>query len=109
MERIGVLRQAPLLYPLEPNSMKHSPRFFLSLGFALLVMGAAAPMRAAGFPQDESDLRADPDAHFGQLPNGLRYIILVNPSPEDRASLRLVVEAGSLNETDAQRGIAHFI
>jgi len=88
--------------------MKHYPRYFLSLVFALLALGAGASLRA-GFPQDESDLRVDPDVRFGELPNGLHYIILVNHNPEDRASLRLVVGAGSLDETDAQRGIAHFI
>src|SRR5665213_943104 len=88
--------------------MKQSLRLFLCLGFALFAIGAASGLQAA-FPQDESDLRVDPDVHFGQLPDGLRYIILVNHNPEDRASLRLVVGAGSLDETEAQRGIAHFI
>jgi zinc protease len=69
----------------------------------------AAADKAASFPQEDSDLKADPAAHFGRLENGLRYVALPNREPRDRASLRLLVLAGSLNETDEQRGLAHFL
>src|ERR1017187_9396906 len=51
------------------------------------------------------------DAHVvrGQFPNGLQYIIRRNKKPEKRAELRLVVNAGSILEDDAQRGLAHFV
>jgi zinc protease len=45
----------------------------------------------------------------GQLPNGVRYIIRRNALPLKRAELRLVVNAGSILEDDAQRGVAHFV
>ncbi|MDR2543413.1 MAG: insulinase family protein [Treponema sp.] len=45
----------------------------------------------------------------GFLPNGLRYIILENSMPENRAHLALVVNAGSVAERDDQRGFAHFV
>ncbi|MDQ6808158.1 MAG: insulinase family protein [Verrucomicrobiota bacterium] len=61
------------------------------------------------FSQAESDLKPDSVARFGRLENGLRYVILPNHEPRDRASLRLLVLAGSLNETDEQRGLAHFL
>src|SRR3954452_12968846 len=67
--------------------------------------GALAPP----FPQEGSDLRPDPEAKFGALANGFRYVIRANHEPKGRASLRLVVDAGSLNETDEQRGLAHFL
>lgn len=54
-------------------------------------------------------MRVDPAAHFGALANGLRYVVLPNHEPKGRASLRLLVLAGSLNETDDQRGLAHFL
>ena len=82
------------------------PRTALVAGFLLL---AAALRGAIPFPQEGSDLKPDPAAHFGTLPNGLRYVIYPNHEPKGRASLRLLVEAGSLNETDAQRGLAHFL
>jgi len=45
----------------------------------------------------------------GTLPNGLRYYILENTLPENRAYLSLVVNAGSVLERDDQRGFAHFV
>ncbi|HTB81122.1 MAG TPA: insulinase family protein [Opitutaceae bacterium] len=67
---------------------------------------AAAPLP---FPQDGSDLKPDPAARFGTLPNGLRYAILPNHEPKNRASLRLLVLTGSLEENENQRGLAHFL
>ncbi|MFL6531422.1 MAG: M16 family metallopeptidase [Chthoniobacterales bacterium] len=67
--------------------------------------GTAAPP----FPQEGSDLKADPAAKFGKLPNGFRYVIMPNHEPKGRASLRLLVLTGSLNEADDQRGLAHFL
>ena len=78
---------------------------FLVTFFALLnVTVAALP-----FPQSESDLKPDPAARFGTLPNGVRYVIRPNHEPKNRASLRLVVHVGSLNEKPDQRGLAHFL
>lgn len=45
----------------------------------------------------------------GKLPNGLTYYIRQNSKPEKRVELRLAVNAGSLLETDAQQGLAHFV
>ena len=45
----------------------------------------------------------------GNLPNGLKYYILENSLPENRAHLGLIVNAGSVLETDDQRGFAHFV
>ncbi|HVU34132.1 MAG TPA: insulinase family protein [Opitutaceae bacterium] len=67
-------------------------------------------LRAAiPFAQSESDLKPDPTALFGTLPNGLRYVIRPNHEPKNRASLRLVVQAGSFNEKPDQQGLAHFL
>lgn len=69
-----------------------------------------APARKAGeWPQASSDIAADPDVRFGTLPNGMRYAILRNATPPGQAALRLRFAAGSLMETDAQQGLAHFL
>ena len=47
-------------------------------------------------------------ARQGTLPNGLRYYILENARPENRAFLTLAVNAGSVLETESERGLAHF-
>jgi len=74
--------------------------------FVFAVARAAAPLP---FSQAASDLKPDPAAHFGALPNGVRYVILPNHEPKNRASLRLLVLAGSLDEAENQRGLAHFL
>ncbi|MBC3783726.1 M16 family metallopeptidase [Spirosoma utsteinense] len=51
----------------------------------------------------------DPDVKVGKLPNGLTYYIRKNAEPKNRAELRLVIRAGSVLETDAQQGLAHFM
>ncbi len=63
----------------------------------------------SGFAHTDSDLPVDPVVAFGQLPNGLRYAVMANGEPQERAALRLLVEAGSLHETEEQRGLAHFL
>ncbi|MGL4980623.1 MAG: insulinase family protein, partial [Fusobacteriaceae bacterium] len=45
----------------------------------------------------------------GKLSNGLSYYIMENSKPQKRASLNLVIKSGSLNETENQRGLAHFL
>lgn len=54
-------------------------------------------------------LPVDPKVRIGTLPNGLRYYIRQNAKPENRAELRLVVNAGSILEKDDQLGYAHFV
>jgi zinc protease len=73
---------------------------------ATLALPAA---KALPFPQEGSDLKPDPAARFGALANGLRYVVLPNHEPKGRLSMRLLVLAGSLQEKDGQRGLAHFL
>lgn len=53
-------------------------------------------------------LPLDPSVKIGKLKNGLTYYIKKNDSPEKRAELRLVVNAGSILEDEDQQGLAHF-
>ena len=50
----------------------------------------------------------DPLIRTGVLKNGFRYYIRVNKKPENRAELRLGVNAGSVLENEKQLGLAHF-
>jgi zinc protease len=43
------------------------------------------------------------------LPNGLRYYVCAHASSDERTELRLVVDAGSVQETPDQRGLAHAV
>jgi len=61
------------------------------------------------WPHEQSDLQPDPSLVFGRLENGFRYVLKKNTEPKNRVAMSLNIQAGSLNETDEQRGIAHFL
>lgn len=61
------------------------------------------------WPHSTSDLAPDPQVTFGRFDNGVGYVLLPNQTPRQRVSLHLVVQAGSYHETEAQRGLAHFL
>jgi zinc protease len=84
-------------------------RVSLCPALALLLIAAATLRAAIPFPQAASDLRPDPAITFGTLPNGVRYVVMPNHEPRSRASLRLLVLAGSFEENEDQRGLAHFL
>lgn len=92
-------------------------RLAAALLAATAAIAAAAPAALAqGIPDPQAppvDLSAplvlDPAVRTGRLANGFRYFVRRNTRPEKRAELRLVVDAGSVLETDAQRGLAHFV
>jgi zinc protease len=79
--------------------------------FRLLRAALAILCIATGLEAQDLSARlpVDTNVHRGTLPNGLKYILRRNAKPEKRAELRLVVNAGSILETDAQRGLAHFV
>jgi zinc protease len=65
-----------------------------------------APVAAAD--PDAAPLPLWPEIHTGTLPNGLTYYILKHDTPKKRARFWLAVNAGSMEEDDDQRGLAHF-
>ena len=73
------------------------------------IAALAAPASNSAWPQASTDIPADPNVRFGVLPNGMRYVIQRNATPPGQASLRLRIHAGSLMETDAQQGLAHYL
>ena len=56
-----------------------------------------------------SDITPDPAWRFGTLKNGLRYAVRKNGVPPGQVSVRVRIDAGSLMETDSERGFAHMI
>ena len=52
---------------------------------------------------------SDPNVKIGKLSNGIVYYIRANSKPEKRANLQIVVKAGSIDEDNDQKGLAHFI
>ncbi len=72
-----------------------------ALVLCLIGSGAA---RAGAEP-----LPNDPELIRGSLDNGLAYFVKKHGNPAGRVSLWLHVASGSLNETEATRGIAHYL
>lgn len=56
-----------------------------------------------------SDIPHDKEWHFGELSNGLKYAVRRNGVPPGQVSIRIRVDAGSLYETDPERGYAHLL
>jgi zinc protease len=82
------------------------------LPILLAAAGAPALAQAEAGPAwtlQESDVPVDPDYTFGQLPNGMRYVLRENHTPEDTVLVRLRIGSGSLEERDEERGLAHYL
>lgn len=60
-------------------------------------------------PAAQQELVQDPQITCGKLANGLSYIIRPTKEPAGRASVRLFVKTGSLDEQEETSGISHFI
>ncbi len=49
------------------------------------------------------------EVRYGTLPNGMTYYIRENSSPSGMTDIFLAQRAGSVNEAENQRGLAHFL
>lgn len=68
-----------------------------------------APARPSTWAHERSDLTPDPSVKFGKLTNGMRYALKRNGTPSGAVTIFLRIAAGSLHESDAQKGLAHFL
>ncbi|MCQ2285926.1 MAG: insulinase family protein [Bacteroidales bacterium] len=76
--------------------------------FFLLIL-AVCTLTLCSTAQDlKSAINNDPNVRIGKLENGLTYYIRANKKPENRIEFRLAVNAGSNQENEDQRGLAHF-
>jgi len=75
----------------------------------LITGEAAAALAAKPFAHQTSDLAVDPAVTWGRLANGVRWATMTNQQPRDKVSIRVQVQSGSLQETDEQRGLAHYL
>ena len=70
--------------------------------------GANAAQTATAV-ESELQLKQDPQLIVGKLHNGMTYMIRPTKEPAGRASVRLFVKTGSLDETEETSGISHFL
>lgn len=78
----------------------------LAAGVPLVMLSLPGTTYAAA---DDAPLPNDPRLVTGEMANGMKYVIRKHGNPAGRASVWIHVSSGSLNETDKQRGIAHFL
>ncbi len=64
---------------------------------------------ASAWELEDSEFEPESGWHFGQLDNGLRYIVRRNDRPENTALVRMDIATGSLDERDDERGYAHYV
>lgn len=108
--------------------MKKSTLFSFLLTLSLFILSTSCTPKTAKNITSTETIKADvekviekiaaPEANLippddkvtiGMLDNGMKYYIQNNSKPENRAELRLVVNAGSMQEDDDQLGVAHFV
>ena len=70
---------------------------------------AAPPRVRPVWAMEESDVPLDPAYRTSRLANGMRFIVRHNATPKGTLLVRMEVAAGSLDETEAERGYAHFV
>ncbi|MEP7129463.1 MAG: insulinase family protein [Chitinophagales bacterium] len=76
--------------------------------YMLLITMLLCIVLQAQKPDLKTQVPLDTNVRSGVLSNGLTYYVRKNVKPEHRAELRLVVNAGSILESDQQQGLAHF-
>ncbi len=69
-----------------------------------LLFGLSALTAAGANP-----IPPDPAVRIGTLDNGLTYYIRQNATPAGQADFFIAQRVGSINETDSQQGLAHFL
>jgi len=74
------------------------------------IVSTSTPATTSPAPTDPDDapLALWPKLKKGTLANGLTYYVLQHKKPQQRALLWLAVNAGSVQEDNDQRGLAHF-
>lgn len=91
--------------------------FLIALLLVAAPLSAAAPLAAKDNPArndttwafEQSDVPLDAEFRFGRLANGMRYVVRRNATPKGTAVVRLHVQTGSLDESESEKGFAHFV
>lgn len=83
-------------------------RSFLVIGLCLLMCSTSFAQTKTSSVDLNKEMKLEGTVRYGKLDNGMTYYIKANKKPEKRAEFQLAVNAGSVLETEDQRGLAHF-
>lgn len=75
----------------------------------LCVFGFLAACQTLTPTERANQLPLSPEVTSGKLDNGIQYYIHPNRKPKERAYITLLLNVGSLQEEDRERGAAHFV
>lgn len=81
------------------NALRKRP---IAAALLLTLAAGSVPLLAAPLPTDAR-------IHTGKLDNGVKWMYRQHDNPPGKMALMFRVDAGSLNETEQQRGLAHFM
>ncbi|QLI82818.1 insulinase family protein [Chitinibacter fontanus] len=81
--------------------MKYLQQLSLQIALCLALVG---PSGAIELPP-----LLDSSVRHGELANGVRYFIVHAKEPADKVEVQLLVNVGSLSETDQEQGFAHLL
>jgi zinc protease len=98
--------------PRRPSAVRTFRGGFWEFVMSPIVRRSFAMLLAVGCVVASSSgqaLPTDPSLVTGQLDNGLRYIVRRHANPPGKAAIWIHMDTGSLNETDRQRGLAHYL
>ena len=98
----AVITQAPAESALVKETISESTAVKETMSEPTMVDKKMSDMASELIPVDER-------VTHGVLDNGIHYYIQPNSKPENRAELRLAVNAGSILEDEDQLGLAHFV
>ena len=82
---------------------------FFVVTLVLVLSGCVGQAPVAEEQVVSAAIPIDPQVLLCRLENGITYYVRPNRKPENRAELRLVVNAGSVLEDEDQLGLAHFL
>ncbi|MEQ9007268.1 MAG: pitrilysin family protein, partial [Ekhidna sp.] len=94
---------------MNPNHLTKLLCFFLCFILGLVSFGQEKEVSGEIDRPLTSPIPSDPSVRIGKLENGLTYYLKKNNKPEDKIEFRLVVNAGSILESNDQQGLAHFV
>lgn len=93
--------------------MRHTLLFFTLLAISVesLILHPAYAQKTVSKQtlNYQNNIPLNPAIKIGKLANGFQYFIMRNTEPKERVLFYLANKVGSLQETDKQQGLAHFL
>lgn len=105
----AVAGKSPRAKPVATTAQSATNRMAGDSAVAAPALPSFVGSKEPGWLYKGSDITPDPKWSFGTLPNGVRYAVRRNGVPPGQVSVRVRIDAGSLFETDTERGFAHLI